>query len=140
MSVPALRFKDESGEMLTSWSEDSLLNLSEAGFTNGVFNDPNKTGRGYKLVNVLDMYIDSTIDEQKLSLVELSDAEFKKNKVEHGEIFFTRSSLVKEGIAYSNIYLGHSQDITFDGHLIRMRPRKEVLNSIFVITCSEPRK
>ncbi len=131
MSVPALRFEVESGDKLTSWNEDSLLNLSESGFTNGVFNDPKKTGRGYKLVNVLDMYIDSTIDEKRLSLVELSDAEFKKNKVEHGEIFFTRSSLVKEGIAYSNVYLGHSQDITFDGHLIRMRPRKEVLNSVF---------
>ena len=77
------------------------------------------------------MYIDTTIDEKRLSLVELSDAEFKKNKVEHGEIFFTRSSLVKEGIAYSNVYLGHSQDITFDGHLIRMSPKKEVLNSVF---------
>lgn len=131
MSAPQLRFTNTSGEMLTPWNEDSLLNLSEAGFTNGVFNDPNKTGRGYKLVNVLDMYIDSTIDEKRLSLVDLSEAEFKKNKVEHGEIFFTRSSLVKEGIAYSNVYLGHSQDITFDGHLIRMSPRKNVLNSIF---------
>ncbi|ADL55438.1 restriction endonuclease subunit S [Gallionella capsiferriformans] len=127
MSAPALRF--DKGQ--AAWSEESLINLSESGFTNGVFNDPKKTGRGYKLINVLDMYIETTIDENRLSLVELSDAEFKKNKVEHGEIFFTRSSLVKEGIAFSNIYLGHSQDITFDGHLIRMRPRKDVLNSVF---------
>ncbi|SEL30764.1 restriction endonuclease subunit S [Nitrosovibrio tenuis] len=131
MSAPQLRFKDEDGRLQPDWCENTLLNLSENGFTNGVFNDPNKTGRGYKLVNVLDMYIDSTIDEKRLFLVELSEAEFKKNKVEHGEIFFTRSSLVKEGIAYSNVYLGHSQDITFDGHLIRMSPRKNVLNSIF---------
>lgn len=127
MSAPALRFDNEQ----SPWSEESLINLSESGFTNGVFNDPKKTGRGYKLINVLDMYIETTIDESRLSLVELSDAEFKKNKVEHGEIFFTRSSLVKEGIAFSNIYLGHSQDVTFDGHLIRMRPRKDVLNSVF---------
>jgi type I restriction enzyme S subunit len=58
-------------------------------------------------------------------LVELSETEFSKNKVECGDIFFTRSSLVKEGIAYSNVYLGHSEDVTFDGHLIRMRPKKE---------------
>ena len=127
MSAPALRFDDGQAP----WSEESLINLSESGFTNGVFNDPKKTGRGYKLINVLDMYIDTTIDENRLSLVELGDAEFKKNKVEHGEIFFTRSSLVKDGIAFSNIYLGHSQDVTFDGHLIRMRPRKDVLNSVF---------
>ena len=131
MNVPALRFKVENFDVPKPWEEDNLLNLSVDGFTNGVFNDPNKTGSGYKLINVLDMYIDTTIDEKRLSLVELSDAEFKKNKVEHGEIFFTRSSLVKEGIAYSNVYLGHSQDITFDGHLIRMSPKKEVLNSVF---------
>jgi type I restriction enzyme S subunit len=129
MNMPALRFKDD--DVLKSWKEDNLLNLSVDGFTNGVFNDPNKAGSGYKLINVLDMYIDSTINEKRLSLVGLSDAEFKRNKVEHGEIFFTRSSLVKEGIAKSNVYLGHSQDITFDGHLIRMCPKKEVLNSVF---------
>jgi type I restriction enzyme S subunit len=127
-----LRFKDEKGRAFGAWDKDNLLNLSEEGFTNGVFNDPKKTGRGYKLINVLDMYIDSTIDEKRLSLVELSDAEFKKNKVEHGEIFFTRSSLVKSGIAHSNIYLGDSQDVTFDGHLIRMRPRKNLINPIFL--------
>lgn len=132
MKRPQIQFKDGNERMLVNWHEESLLNLSVDGFTNGVFNDPNKTGRGYKLINVLDMYIDSTIDEKRLSLVELSDAEFKKNKVESGEIFFTRSSLVKEGIAYSNVYLGHSQDITFDGHLIRMRPKKNVINSIFL--------
>lgn len=108
-----------------------MLNLSESGFTNGVFNDPTKVGSGYKLVNVLDMYIESTIDENRLSLVELNESEFKRNKVEYGDIFFTRSSLVKEGIAYSNTYLGHSQDVTFDGHLIRMHPRKDLLNSVF---------
>jgi type I restriction enzyme M protein len=127
----ALRFKDEDGRDFPEWQQDNLLNLSESGFSNGVFNDPSKVGSGYKLINVLDMYINSTIDEKRLSLVELSESEFKRNKVEHGDIFFTRSSLVKEGIAFSNIYLGHSNDITFDGHLIKMHPKKNLLGSIF---------
>ena len=131
MNVLKLRFKDEDGRAFPEWQQESLLNLSESGFTNGVFNDPTKVGSGYKLVNVLDMYIESTIDENRLSLVALSESEFKRNKVEYGDLFFTRSSLVKEGIAYSNTYLGHSQDVTFDGHLIRMRPRTDLLNSVF---------
>ena len=126
-----LRFKDDDGLVFPEWEEENLLQLSESGFSNGVFNDPTKVGKGYKLINVLDMYINSTINETKLTLVELSDAEFNRNKVECGDIFFTRSSLVKSGIAYSNIYIGHSQDITFDGHLIRMRPRKDKLCPIF---------
>lgn len=128
MSVPELRFK----EYTKVWDKKNLLELSDGGFTNGVFNDPSKVGRGYKLVNVLDMYIESNIDEDRLSLVDIPEAEFNKNKVETGDIFFTRSSLVKEGIAYSNTYLGNSQDITFDGHLIRLRPRKDLINSSFL--------
>jgi type I restriction enzyme S subunit len=77
------------------------------------------------------MYIESTIDETRLALVELSESEFERNKVKYGDIFFTRSSLVKEGIACSNVYLGHSQDVTFDGHLIKMSPRKDLINPKF---------
>ena len=139
MSVPALRFIGFSGE----WVKDNLLSLNEGGFANGIFNDPKKVGRGYKLVNVLDMYIDGTIDERRLSLVDIDKTEFNKNKVENGDVFFTRSSLVKEGIAYSNTYLGQSKDITFDGHLIRMRPKKELINSVFLnylLRTSNPRR
>ncbi len=128
-TVPRLRFPEfrNAGE----WEEKELRNFSECGLSNGVFNDPKKVGRGYKLVNVLDMYIDTVIDETKLSLVDVSENEFLKNKVENGDIFFTRSSLVKSGIAYSNIYTGNSSDITFDGHLIRFRPNKSILSPMF---------
>jgi type I restriction enzyme S subunit len=129
MTVPKLRFKNLSGNEFPIWNKRKLLELSEGGFSNGVFNDPKKIGSGYRLINVLDMYIPSTIDESKLSRVAISEAEFKNNKVEHGDIFFTRSSLVKEGIAFSNVYLGNSDDITYDGHLIRLRPKKDLINS-----------
>lgn len=128
-TLPKLRFPEFNSS--PEWKENDLINLSECGLSNGVFNDPKKVGSGYKLVNVLDMYIDTVINEDKLSLVELSRDEFLKNKVENGDIFFTRSSLVKSGIAYSNIYLGNSNDITFDGHLIRFRPNKNILIPIF---------
>jgi len=128
--LPKLRFPEfrDSG----NWEEEDLSKLTFCGLSNGVFNDPKKVGRGYKLINVLDMYIDTAINEDNLSLVELSRDEFSKNKVENGDLFFTRSSLVKSGIAYSNIYLGNSDNITFDGHLIRFRPNKKILMPIFV--------
>jgi len=68
------------------------------------------------------MYIDTTIDESRLTLLELLPSDFAANQVITGDIFFTRSSLVKSGIAVSNIYLGSSNDVTYDGHLIRFRP------------------
>jgi type I restriction enzyme S subunit len=64
--------------------------------------------------------------------VAISESEFNKNKALYGDIFFTRSSLVKEGIAFSNVFLEHSQETTFDGHLIRMRPNQSQAIPIFL--------
>ncbi|MEO7044785.1 MAG: restriction endonuclease subunit S, partial [Ferruginibacter sp.] len=128
--VPTLRFpefKDSEG-----WIKKTLIDLAIDGFSNGVFNDPKKVGCGYKLINVLDMYLDIPIDEHRLSLIDISYSEFLKNKVVFGDIFFTRSSLVAAGIAQSNIYLGTSDDITFDGHLIRLRPDTEIIEPVFL--------
>jgi len=127
--TPKLRFpefRDAAG-----WEVSHLNALSNVGLSNGVFNDPKKVGTGYKLINVSDMYIDTTIIEDRLSLLELSVSEFEANQVKHGDIFFTRSSLVKSGIAVSNIYLGESSDVTFDGHLIRFRPNTNKVVPLF---------
>ncbi|GAB2607413.1 restriction endonuclease subunit S [Spirosoma areae] len=128
--VPELRFPEFVNE--GEWKNDTLINLAANGFSNGVFNDPKKVGSGYRLINVINMYTESTINEDDLSFLKLSQTEFEKNRVEAGDIFFTRSSLVPEGIAKSNIYLGSSECITYDGHLIRMRPKKEVIDPIYL--------
>lgn len=127
-STPEIRFKGFEGD----WVVKKLGDLTETGFTNGVFNDPSKVGRGYRLINVKDMFSGSSIDVDNLSLVDLDENEFKKNRVQYGDIFFTRSSLVKEGIACSNVNLSAHQDITFDGHLIRMQPCRKITDSIFL--------
>ena len=84
-TIPKLRFKEfeDSGD----WVEKFLIELALNGFSNGVFNDPKKVGFGYKLINVSDMYIETTINENNLTLVGISETEFKKNKVEFGDIF-----------------------------------------------------
>ena len=121
-NIPALRFPEFGGE----WITKPLIELSENGFSNGAFNDPKKVGKGYRIINVKDMYVGDFIDVGTLTLIDLDEKEFKKNKVEYGDIFFTRSSLVKEGIAYSNVNLSNADDLTYDGHLIKMRPNKKV--------------
>ncbi|GAM31962.1 restriction endonuclease S subunits-like protein [Acinetobacter calcoaceticus] len=129
-NVPKLRFEEFRNS--DAWEAGQLSDLSNFKLSNGVFNDPKKVGSGYKLINVSDMYIGAYIDEEKLSLINISETEYKKNKVEYGDIFFTRSSIVKSGIAYSNIYLGHSDNVTFDGHLIKLRPNSKTYSSLFI--------
>lgn len=126
---PRLRFKGFTG----AWQEKTIFELAQDNkLNNGVFNDKNKAGSGYKLINVLDMYLENGIDENTLQLLDLSHDEFLRNKVNYGDVFFTRSSLVKEGIAYSNTYLGSSNDVTYDGHLIKLTPNKNLVSPIFL--------
>jgi type I restriction enzyme, S subunit len=127
-AVPTLRFP----EFNHVWNKCTLFDVAVDGFSNGVFNDPKKVGSGYKLINVSDMYLEMPIDENRLSLVAINETEFLRNKVEPGDIFFTRSSLVPAGIAESNIYLGTSNDVTFDGHLIRLRPQTTTVAAVFL--------
>ncbi|MGR5942591.1 restriction endonuclease subunit S [Enterobacter sp. C4G1] len=126
-----LRFKGS-----TPWKSENLFGLAVNNtLTNGVFNDPMNTGSGYKLINVVNMYKEPHIDENDLTRLNLDEKTFNKNKVKNGDIFFTRSSLVKEGIAWSNIYLGNSDDITYDGHLIKMTPDKTKVFPQFLYYC-----
>ena len=131
-----IRFKADDGSEFGEWGEYKIFDLAiDKTLNNGVFNDQNKVGKGYKLINVLDMYIQRDIDESRLSLLDIDKKEFERNKVNYGDIFFTRSSLVKEGIAFSNVYLGVSNDITYDGHLIKLSPDLNIIEPKFLNYC-----
>ncbi|GMA58024.1 type I restriction enzyme S subunit [Alicyclobacillus sacchari] len=106
----------------SDWQIDQLSNLSVDGIRNGVFNDPEKSGKGVKLINVVNLYSGSCIDTSQLGLLELSDSEISKYRVEVGDIFFTRSSLKLEGIAQCNINLDDKNVMVFDDHIMRIRP------------------
>ena len=131
-----VRFKADDKSEFGEWGEYKIFDLAiDKTLNNGVFNDQNKVGKGYKLINVLDMYIQRDIDESRLSLLDIDKKEFERNKVNYGDIFFTRSSLVKEGIAFSNVYLGVSNDITYDGHLIKLSPDLNIIEPKFLNYC-----
>jgi len=127
-NVPQLRFP----EFTEKWQKKTLKEISISGFSNGVFNDPSKVGRGYRLINVKDMYSGESIDIDTLTRLELDEKEFLKNRASYGDIFFTRSSLVKEGIAHSNVLLSRAEDITYDGHLIKLSPRQNTYLPQFI--------
>lgn len=52
--VPEIRFKGFNGE----WVHRKLQDLTDNGFSNGVFNDPQKVGKGYRLINVIPVIIE----------------------------------------------------------------------------------
>lgn len=114
------------------WKVSTLIEISVNGISNGVFNDPKKVGKGYRLINVLDLYNEPCIDTSKLKLLNIDGNVFTKNKVMQGDLFFTRSSLKLEGIAFCNICLEDANDITYDGHIMKITPNKEIIYSPYL--------
>jgi len=127
-AVPDLRFSEFDGV----WKKSTVAEMSVGKLTNGVFNNPLKVGSGYRIINVKDMYVGDSIDVNSLTLLDLSKKEFERNKVSYGDLFFTRSSIVKEGIAHTNVCLSIDDDITYDGHLIRMKPNQDNALPLFL--------
>ncbi|WP_133146659.1 restriction endonuclease subunit S [Shewanella sp. 10N.286.51.B7] len=128
---PTLRFKADDGSEFPDWEEKTLIELAAQGLSNGVFNDPKRIGKGYRLINVKDMYSGNFIDISTLTLLDLSEKEFSKSQVKYGDIFFTRSSLVPSGIAYSNVNLSNDDDVTYDGHLIKFSPKLNMISPYY---------
>lgn len=126
--VPKLRF----GSFHSPLTTYKLIDLAENGLSNGVFNDSEKVGSGYRLINVKDMYVGEVIDVDSLTFLDLDLSEFERNRVKYGDIFFTRSSIVPSGIAYSNVNLSNASDLTFDGHLMKMSPIQSLANPAFL--------
>jgi len=121
------------------WGMTTLLDFSVDGLSNGVFNDPSKVGKGYRLINVLDLYRGFSIDTKNLTLLGLSPMVFARNKVKKGDVFFTRSSITPDGIAYCNFCNEAADDITFDGHIMKITPNPKIISSAYLrLYCISP--
>lgn len=120
------------GILPKGWRIENLKELSVDGINNGIFNDPLKVGKGIKLINVVDLYQQPFIKTKNLSRLDVLENEFKKYKVEKYDIFFTRSSLKIEGIAHCNININDTEDLVYDGHIMRIRPDREKMDPFFL--------
>ena len=127
---PRLRFPEFRDA--DEWERKGLASIAAQGLTNGVFNNAKAEAGTYRLINVREMYLPNPLVETDLAFAQTSKEEAEKKLVCYGDVFFTRSSLVREGIAYSNIYIGSDGTTTFDGHVIRLRPNRKIVKPLFL--------
>ncbi len=122
--APELYKQTELGWVPKEWEIRSIEDVSLGGFKNGYFKDPKLVGSGMKLINVSELYQDYGIDitTEKVERIKVSRKDYEKYKVEIGDIFFTRSSLVLEGIAKSNIVRVLPEEAVFECHVMRLKP------------------
>jgi type I restriction enzyme S subunit len=121
------QFKDSPlGRIPVEWEVASLAELSCGGAQNGFFKKPELVGSGYKLINVSEIYQPFGIDTrlEKVERIDATHEDLQKYGVSEGDLFFTRSSLVLEGIAHCNIIREIHEPTLFECHVMRIRAAK----------------
>jgi type I restriction enzyme S subunit len=113
----------EVGVIPEDWEVTNLCSVCSEPMQNGVFYKPSHKGVGVRLINVGDLYKGTPIDTDSLELFDANESERERFRVEDGDLFFTRSSVVPSGIAHCNIYKSNRNEcVVFDSHIIRVRP------------------
>jgi len=119
------QFKESQlGRIPVEWEVKTIKKLSRGRIQNGIFKKPELVGSGYKLINVSEIYQAFGIDTNHESVERLDAAinDLSKYGVSEGDLFFTRSSLVLEGIAHCNIIRVVNEPTLFECHVIRIKP------------------
>lgn len=74
-----------------------------------------------RLVNVFDLYQSTSVIEQNLERVPVSEGEYKRFSAKKGDIFFCRSSIKPEGVGWTSYLANEEEPCVFECHLIRAR-------------------
>jgi len=115
----------------SGWKIKKLGNLLD--FKNGMNTDKSQYGSGPKFVNVMDVFNNDEIDDNKIiGRVNASEKQLSNYKIKYGDILFNRTSEVFDEIAMSAVYIDTGL-VTFGGFVIRGRPITKELNVSFCI-------
>lgn len=103
------------------WKKVDLGSLFD--FKNGLNTDKEQYGSGYKFVNVMDVFGNDILTEDKIiGQVQVSDKELIAYKLHYGDVLFNRTSETFDEIAMAAVYLDNAV-ATFGGFVIRGRPK-----------------
>ncbi|MCY4637645.1 MAG: restriction endonuclease subunit S [Acidobacteria bacterium] len=132
-------FLDTFGDPVTNpmgWEVRSLGELAVKKPNNGVFRrNPEYSENldsGLRVVWVEELFRGNCIDISESRRLEASQTEIEKYGLLPGDLLFCRSSLKLGGIAYNNVFLGEREEALFECHLIRVSPRTDVVNPMFL--------
>jgi type I restriction enzyme, S subunit len=127
------KFKNtELWEIPEEWKIMRLIDISVKGIRNGIFKRREDFGEGVPLVNVSDLFSGYEIHTSKLERVRVSKEELKQFRLEEGDLFFCRSSLVADGIGQTSIVNYLPEPAVFECHVMMVRPNKNYVNPKFL--------
>ncbi len=125
----------ELGMIPQDWEISTIKDVILGTMQNGLFYEPNRKKGETLFINVGDMYLSSPIKTDLLGTFQANKQEIKKFRVYNGDLLFTRSSIVPDGIAFCNFYASE-QKALFDSHLIKIRVNRNlVLPAFLYLNC-----
>ncbi|HPP63436.1 MAG TPA: restriction endonuclease subunit S [Anaerolineales bacterium] len=113
--------------------ECQFADVLEIPLTNGFFEKNEKYGTGNPIIWVDNLYHTNIIDISALRRVQVSEKELGKYEVIEGDLLFTRSSLVAEGVGQANIVPKLEERTMFESHIIRARVDKTKINPYYAL-------
>ena len=132
-------FLDMFGDPVTNpmgWEMRSLGDLAVKKSNNGVFRRNHEYSEnfdsGLPVVWVVELFRGNRIDVSESRRLEATQTEIEKYGLLPGDLLFCRSSLKLDGISYNNVFLGEREEALFECHLIRISPRTDVVNPMFL--------
>ena len=125
-NIPELRFPEFKEE----WKEHEFGTL----FTikNGLNKGKEYFNHGTPILNYID--VNKRIFNSKNTIegtVEVSAEEIKRYCVKNNDLFLTRTSETSDEIGLTSSYNGDSNNTVFSGFILRARPKKQDINSLF---------
>ena len=126
-------FLDMFGAYLDKDSEAVFGEFLEEPLNNGFFAKNDIYGEGAPVVWVDNLYHTMSIKTAGLRRARMSEADLGKYAVCDGDLLFTRSSLVAEGVGQINIVPALDEPTAFECHIIRARVNRQKLNPFYVL-------
>lgn len=96
--------------------------------SNGLSRPSSERGKGYKMVNMGELFANDIIYDIPMERVLMSKKELQKFVLQEDDLLFARQSIVAAGAGKCSIVGEQKEETTFESHLIRVRINKKIAN------------
>ena len=98
---------------------------------NGLTRPKSVRGAGTKMVNMGELFAHPRIENEPMDRVPLDGTEREKSLLAADDLLFARQSLTLEGAGKCSIFVGDTEAVTFESHIIRARLDRRVADPDF---------
>ena len=128
-----IRFKADDGANFSDWEEKKLGDIGN--FKNGLNKNKKDFGFGSPFVNLMDVFGQCELNNQKFDLVNSNDKDKELYNLVKGDVLFIRSSVKRTGVGETVIIQEDLLNTVYSGFLIRFRDDQKSLYQNFKKYC-----